>query len=313
MVHNPQAWNSETLWQQLEPLLPGISVEVVDRITSTNSALIERARMVGQERHTDRRAGRPSGGANAQQAVGNASSSRRTNDLLPCLLVAEQQTQGLERMGRTWRSVRGASLTFSLALPMAESQDLSGLSLAVGVAVAQALDPGEQTPPKLQLKWPNDLWLNGRKLGGILIETVPLSDQRMVVIGLGLNVTPQAATEETAAGFSCGFACVRELMPDITAPALLTAVAPVLVRALATFQAEGFAPFTEAFKRRDALHGQAIVAGALSGTGAGLGAAGELLIDTSAGLQTVIGGEVSVRLNATHDTSSADTHHANRA
>ena len=116
----------------------------------------------------------------------------------PCLLVAEEQTRGRGRLGRGWIASAGASLTFSLALPLAP-EEWSGLSLAVGLALAEALDPMVQpgAPPRIGLKWPNDLWLvdgpgRGRKLGGILIETVSVGHRRMCVLGVGLNVLPQA-------------------------------------------------------------------------------------------------------------------------
>src|SRR2546422_11520768 len=93
-------WGAEGLWQQLEPLLPGLSVEVLPRCESTNTLLLQRAR-----------------GPDAQ----------------PCLLVAEEQTGGRGGTGRVRRAQPGASLTFSLALPLAPRR-WSGLALAVGVA-----------------------------------------------------------------------------------------------------------------------------------------------------------------------------------
>ena len=167
-----QHWGAEALWQELEPLLPGLSIEVVARLESTNTALLERVRSEAQT------------GADTQ--VG-----RRAQDLQPSLLVAEHQTQGRGRMGRSWHASPGASLTFSLALPLS-LDDWSGLSLVVGCAIADALEPSPTGTPRLQLKWPNDLWLDGRKLGGILIETVPAGALRMAIIGVGLNITSDA-------------------------------------------------------------------------------------------------------------------------
>ena len=92
----------------------------------------------------------------------------RAGRLEPVLLVAETQTAGRGRLGRQWHSGAraGEVLTFSLGMPL-RMADWSGLSLAVGVSVAQSLHPS------LQLKWPNDVWLQERKLAGILIETDP--------------------------------------------------------------------------------------------------------------------------------------------
>ena len=136
MNKQPNQWPAEVIWESVVTDHPGFSVEVLAQIDSTNSELMRRAR-----------AGR----------------------LEPVLLVAEQQTAGRGRLGRQWfsgteTSVAASSLTFSLGLPLAP-QNWSGLSLAVGLSIAQSLHPD------LRLKWPNDIWWHGRKLAGILLET----------------------------------------------------------------------------------------------------------------------------------------------
>lgn len=278
-------WSAEALWRQLAPLLPGLSVEVLARVGSTNTELLSRVRV----------------GARADGSV--STRGRRSADLQPCLLVAEQQTQGRGRLGRDWRSSAEASLTFSLSLPLAPraAGGWSGLSLAVGCALADALEPGVAAAPRLLLKWPNDLWLRdarlpagGRKLGGILIETAPVGDQRVAVIGIGLNVHPQADD-----GLSHGLASVDELDPAATPPAVLARVAGPLVRALQRFEADGLAAFAADFARRDLLAGRALRtegANTLTGTGAGIDAGGALQIrGTDGTLHSVASGEVSVR------------------
>ena len=277
-----QNWGAEALWQDLEPLLPGLSIEVLARVESTNATLVERVRR--DEGAAD------SGGGGGGGRAGDRPYGRRQHDLHPCLLIAEHQTHGRGRQGRSWHSTAGASLTFSLSLPL-EIADWSGLSLVVGAAIAEALDPDGR---RLGLKWPNDLWLDERKLGGILIETVPAGSSRMAVIGVGLNVSDRAKVAESQ--LNTGFACLQELLPDITPPQALARLAPVLVKALAAFPREGFGAWRERFAARDLLQGKAITAGALEGTGAGVNERGELLIDTAQGRQTVSGGEVSVRL-----------------
>lgn len=276
-------WGAEALWAQLRPVLPGLSVEVVARLDSTNTRLLERTRELGGDPDAD---------------------------LAPCLLVAEEQTAGRGRLGRGWVSAPGRSLTFSLALPMAPMQ-WGGLSLAVGVALADALDPLAAAPAaaRLALKWPNDLWLHdaaapagGRKLGGILIETVAVGTQRMVVVGVGLNVRPR---EEPAPGATTplhhGYACLQELSPAASAPAALAAVAVPLAQALKRFERGGFAPFQDAFTRRDLLRGRAVgVSGglALEGTAEGVDTFGALLVRAAGACHRVVSGEASVRLAA---------------
>jgi BirA family transcriptional regulator, biotin operon repressor / biotin---[acetyl-CoA-carboxylase] ligase len=289
----PLHWGAEALWQQLEPLLPGLSVEVVARTTSTNTQLLERAR-VAREPEGD------SAFVQVRRSIESGAFGRRAADIQPCLLVAEHQTAGRGRLGRTWKSLPGASLTFSLALPM-RMADWSGLSLAVGVALADALEP-DALPgaARIGLKWPNDLWLMdapgiGVKLGGILIETVAAGSQRLAVIGIGLNVLPLEQPEGTSE-----FGCLQAFEPQATAPVLLERVALPLVRALKQFEREGFGAFAERYAARDLLRGQPVrttLPEVPEGVAQGVTNDGALRVQTGAGLKHITSGEVSVRLN----------------
>ena len=298
----PLQWGAQALWEQLEPLLPGLSVEVVRRAESTNSALLERARAMPD-------APRDSGDVRVRRSVESAAFGRRAVDLQPCLLVAEHQSGGRGRQGRIWQSAPGASLTFSLGMPLALA-DWSGLSLAVGVALCEALDPtpddargGAHGGAHLGLKWPNDLWLmrtpandarEGRKLGGILIETVAAGTQRLVVVGIGLNVLPFDAD-----GVNTGFASLRELDPAASAPQVLARIALPLVRALKVFERDGFGVFAQRYAARDVLVGLPVrttLAEVPEGIARGVSAQGALLVQSAAGIASVASGEVSVRL-----------------
>ena len=289
-------WGAEALWQQLLPLLPGLTVEVVARADSTNSRLIERARAAAGDPEAP--VTRP-GQIDADERP--TPHGRRARDLEPCLLVAEQQTRGRGRLGRDWKSGAVDSLTFSLALPLTP-RDWSGLSLAVGLALAEALDAAPPaTAPRIGLKWPNDLWLwdgpgAGRKLGGILIETVSVGRSRMCVVGVGLNVRPVAVDGVATAS-------LQELLPGIDAPAALARIALPLVQALRRFEREGFAALVDAYARRDLLRGQPLStsdAQARGGVAEGVDAGGALqLRDADGRLQRIVSGEVSVRLGAT--------------
>lgn len=301
----PTHWGAETLWEQLEPLLPGISVEVVARCSSTNTTLLERARVsVGSHGQL----------VQVRQSVESAAFGRRAADVMPCLLVAEHQTGGRGRMGRLWKASPGASLTFSISLPL-DPPDWSGLSLAVGVALADALDPhGTPHPQRIGLKWPNDLWLvdadhdnpaAGRKLGGVLIETVSAGAQRLAVVGVGLNVLPAQMGE-----LRSGYGCVHELDRHTSAPAVLRTVALPLVQALVRFNREGFAPFAADFARRDLLRGHPIVTTQTDlpeGVARGVSAQGALRVETPEGLREVTSGEVSVRFEGSAPDTAAGT------
>ena len=301
-------WRAEALWQQLEPHLPGLSIEVLARTESTNSVLLERAREWSGRHNApittpgELQALRSQGSA-AEEPSGPF--GRRANDTQPTLLVAEHQTLGRGRLGRSWQSGPGASLTFSLGLPMAP-RDWSGLSLAVGVALADALEPPEPgRAPRLLLKWPNDLWLadgpgRGRKLGGVLIETVAIGRRRLVVMGVGLNIAPLAVPPGRE--FANGFACLQELDPAASPPSALHRVALPLIRALRQFEREGFAGFAAAYSRRDLLRGLGVTAqnaagdDAIEGVVEGVSNSGALLLRVGPTLRELSSGEVSVRL-----------------
>jgi len=250
-------WPAEAIWQSVSPLLPGFTVEVLPEIASTNSELMRRAR-----------AGR----------------------MEPVLLVAEQQSAGRGRLGRGWDSNRGDSLTFSLGLPLARA-DWSGLSLAVGVSLAESLDP------RIRLKWPNDLWLDDRKLAGILIETAMSSaggQERYAVIGVGINLAERAGT-----GFATAPAWLREVLPDCQPGAVLLRVAGPLVQAIQAFERAGFAAFKARFDARDALRDRAVVlSDGTVGLGRGTTALGALRVQTAGGVTDVTSSEVSVRPSA---------------
>ncbi|MDL5031163.1 biotin--[acetyl-CoA-carboxylase] ligase [Pelomonas sp. APW6] len=296
MAVNHQNWGAESLWQDLEPLLPGLSIEVLARTDSTNSVLLERVR--SEQRSTsDRGAERPPerGQERGIDRHDTPRFGRRAHDMQPCLLVAEHQTAGRGRMGRIWHAEAGASLTFSLALPLA-LPDWSGLSLAVGCAMAEALEPAPAAAPRLQLKWPNDLWLDGRKLGGILIETVSAGEQRIAVIGVGLNIRPQHPGNESQ--FMSGYASLDELDASLSAPEVLRRVARPLILAVTGFAQGGFGAWQQRYQARDLLRGRPISAAGAEGLGAGVSAQGELLMDVRGQRQVVSAGEVSVRLQA---------------
>ena len=167
----------------------------------------------------------------------------------------------------------------------------------------------ESAAPRIALKWPNDLWLSegpgrGRKLGGILIETVSVGQRRMCVVGVGLNVLPQPSSDATE-GLAHGYACLQELDRAVTAPRVLARVALPLTQALLRFQSEGFAPLVAAYTRRDLLLGHAISTSTpepLQGVADGVDEQGALRVrlgaDAGDGVRRVLSGEVSVRLAA---------------
>jgi BirA family biotin operon repressor/biotin-[acetyl-CoA-carboxylase] ligase len=247
----PTPWPAEAIWEQVFPLLPDFTVEVLPEIDSSNSELMRRAR-AGQHEAT--------------------------------LLVAERQTAGRGRMGRVWQSHPGDSLTFSLSLSLAP-HDWSGLSLAVGLSLAESLHPG------VRLKWPNDLWFEDRKLGGILVEAASMGGRSQVVVGVGLNIRPRLGD-----GLNTAPAALTELLPDLTAPACLARVAFPLIQTLRTFEREGFAPLQTRFEARDVLKGRRVhTSDGQVGEALGVSPTGALRLQTDTGVQEIHSAEVSVR------------------
>ncbi|MEN9630713.1 MAG: hypothetical protein RJA10_3941, partial [Pseudomonadota bacterium] len=160
--------------------------------------------------------------------------------------------------------------------------------------------------PRVQLKWPNDLWLadppvpapaegRWRKLSGTLVETAAAGPgARACVVGIGINVRPAPGLQ----GLGSGYACVQELQPGLEAPQLLGRVAPAVAQALRRFERDGLAPFAAAFARRDLLCGRAVATtqpGLPQGVADGVDAQGALRLRHAGGVALISSGEVSVR------------------
>jgi BirA family biotin operon repressor/biotin-[acetyl-CoA-carboxylase] ligase len=222
----------------------------------------------------------------------NSELMRRARDgqTRPVLLLAEQQSAGRGRLGRQWSS----DLAFSLGLPLAPN-DWSGLSLAVGLSIVQSLHPD------LRLKWPNDVWWQGRKMAGILIETAGFGSSRYVVVGVGINIRPREG-----AGLATPPAWLQELLPDLDAPQALLKVAAPLVQTIKVFERHGFAPFQAGFNRVDALCKVPVtLSNGTVGIAQGVDQCGALQLATAQGLTAVTSAEVSVRpLGASSGNSS---------
>jgi BirA family biotin operon repressor/biotin-[acetyl-CoA-carboxylase] ligase len=265
-------WPAEAIWEQISPILSNFTVEVLPEIDSTNTELMRRA---------------------------------KAGQIEPILLVAEKQTAGRGRLGREWHDLAPRhealpSLTFSLGLPLSPL-NWSGLSLAVGLSIATSLHAD------IGLKWPNDLWLNDRKLAGILIETCAVvnsvNNQRYVVIGVGINIAePKISNSLPAPQLRRPSAWLQELLPDIDAPEALLRIAPDLIKTLLIFVEQGFAPFQTRFHARDVLRGRHInvddnqvdAKHKTSGQALGVNSNGELEIQTAQGKKTINSSEVSI-------------------
>ncbi|MGH8025476.1 MAG: bifunctional biotin--[acetyl-CoA-carboxylase] ligase/biotin operon repressor BirA [Pseudoxanthomonas sp.] len=212
-------------------------------------------------------------------------------------LIAERQTGGRGRRGKTWASPLAAHLYLSLSRQFSGGlARLGGLSLVAGVAAAEALHASGYG--RVRLKWPNDLVVEGRKLGGLLVEGGgEHAGPVRAVIGLGLNVRMPDAMAATLDQPWVDLAQLADQAPSRNAVAarLLTHLMP----ALDQFDAEGLAPFLARYARFDALAGREVVvhlAGMTqAGTAAGIAEDGALRVRIEGEERVFHAGEVSVR------------------
>ncbi len=215
----------------------------------------------------------------------------------PALLWAESQTAGKGRAGRSWHSSAGATLTFSLAwkfsLPL---QALAGLSLAIGVVVAETL---ASFGVEARLKWPNDVLKDGDKLAGILIETAMDKTDRSsiwTVIGIGINLA-QASQLSQQIGRAVAEAPELLAQRELVMAALLNRFSI----ALPAFAQNGFKEFAAAWNALDAYAGRTVNIldqGKIlyGGAAAGVDDSGHLLLNTAQGRIAIVAGDVSLRV-----------------
>jgi BirA family biotin operon repressor/biotin-[acetyl-CoA-carboxylase] ligase len=214
--------------------------------------------------------------------------------------LAELQRAGRGRQGRRWISPFGASLALSLGwtFPDAARVD-STLSLAVGVAVARAL--GGLGARGILLKWPNDVWFEDRKIGGVLVETKSCGGTAHVVVGVGLNL--HLSEESRTRIGSAGLAALDEACPSPSARnALAAALLDQLLSMLPLFERRGFEAFRDEWRSLDALRGRParvlLAQGAVDGIARGVDEDGGLLLENGGHLEKFMSGEASLRLLA---------------
>jgi BirA family biotin operon repressor/biotin-[acetyl-CoA-carboxylase] ligase len=211
---------------------------------------------------------------------------------------AERQTAGQGRRGRPWASPLAAHLYLSVARRFSGGfAQLAGLSLAVGVAVAEALHRAGF--PQVGLKWPNDLLADGRKLGGILIELRGEAQGPCeAIIGIGVNVR---MPRDAGAGIDQPWCDLASLSGQpVDRQALAVAVLDSLLPALAEFERDGLAAFAARWRAFDVLAGHPVQvidgANRLEGVALGIDDTGALRVQHPGGnVRHWHGGEVSLR------------------
>lgn len=212
------------------------------------------------------------------------------------VMLAEQQTAGRGRRGRTWISPLASNVYLSVRWHFSQGiASLEGLSLAVGVALAEAL--AFHGVADVQLKWPNDLWLRGKKLGGVLVEIGgDVNGDCYAIVGVGLNI---GMPSDVAKNIDQPWIDLASVGVQESRSAIAASLISHLMVLLSGYQTHGFAYYKESWLKRNVLANQEVsVMGAenLSGKVIGLSDSGGLILLTNTGEQVVNGGEVSVRV-----------------
>ncbi len=243
-------------------------LETVWSIASTNSALLERAG--------------PENGASE-------------------VLLAEYQTAGRGRRGRAWLAPPGGAVCLSVSWMFREvPPDLGALGLVIGVCALRALTAFNVR--NSGLKWPNDLLIGERKLGGVLIDLrAESAGPAYVVIGIGLNVALGEAILRKIATAGLPAADLASTSP--AAPSRNRLAAGLIgecLRGLTEFERAGLKPFIDEWRRADALRGRPVEVRAAEGTttrgfARGIDVHGALMLETPAGVRRFISGDVTVR------------------
>jgi len=257
----------ETLEQALG-LADSVQVEVVEQTGSTNDDLLDRARVAAADR--------------------------------PAVRAALHQVAGRGRHGRRWHDARGRALLFSVMTRwFRDPAAAAAVTLACGVTVAEAL---HGRGIEARLKWPNDILLAGRKLGGILTELAldPQSGASLVVgVGVNLCLDPEqrVAIDQPAAALD---ERIEESRLAGERERWIAALARAVLDAVEQFEQQGFAPFRARFDALFAYAGRSVVlmqAGlpTLTGVPVGVDVEGRLLLCTDAGVRQVSSGELSLR------------------
>lgn len=206
------------------------------------------------------------------------------------LCIAECQTAGKGRLGRTWQSPFGQNIYLSYLWPFAgDIAALNGLSLVVGLALVKTLEPFNL--PDLKLKWPNDVYVAGKKLAGILIELkAETCANARVVIGSGINVNVDAKAAD--------WASIAQYAGEQNRNDLIISYLSHLFEYLQRFEQKGLGVFLDEYETVDFLKGKSISVKnqnqVISGVAQGVDERGFLLLQTDSGIQRFSAGDTTL-------------------
>lgn len=212
-------------------------------------------------------------------------------------VLAEKQEKGRGRRGRTWVSPFGKNIYLSMLWSFSGGiGSLEGLSLVIAIAVERALS--DLGVDQAKLKWPNDVYLDNKKLAGILLEVSgEYSGYCQVVIGIGLNIN---LSEFDAEGIDQPWAQLSEHLKDTDRNTIAAVLIDHLIKAIEEFSRNGFSSFKDYWTDRDAFINKEVdlILPNLtrSGIAKGVNNKGELVLLTEKGLESINAGELSLRL-----------------
>lgn len=216
------------------------------------------------------------------------------------LFCAEHQQSGKGRRGRQWHSVPGGSLTFSVLWRFETGlQSLAGLSLAVGLGIARAVNRHSRHPARL--KWPNDVLVDYRKLAGVLVEVQgDMHGPAFAVVGVGMNVRLNEVQRDAVDQAVIDLA---EMGVSVGRNRLLADCLLELHEVLGVFRHSGFAALREAWLALDAYAGKGVALSLpdtrrIQGVASGVDDTGAFLLrDAGSAIHAYSGGEISLRLD----------------
>ncbi len=215
------------------------------------------------------------------------------------VVLADAQTAGRGRGSHRWHSPPGESVYASLVWrPRVDPSRLALLALAVGVGVARTVDRHLDVP-RARIKWPNDVYVDDRKIAGVLVEASLGSGAPLAIVGVGLNVLVRGFPPELASiATSLAQVSTHALDRNVVAADLLASIEAAcreLEEAVSSDAVAGASSVLEELARRDWLLGRAVHVGEVVGTAAGIDAEGRLLVRRADGhVEVVVSGEVSL-------------------
>ncbi|MBI6550728.1 bifunctional biotin--[acetyl-CoA-carboxylase] ligase/biotin operon repressor BirA [Xenorhabdus lircayensis] len=242
--------------------LPNDRIEVIPVIDSTNQYLLEKL---------------------AELASGDA-------------CVAEYQYAGRGRRGRQWVSAFGRNLYLSMYWCLEQGPAAAiGLSLVVGIVIAEVLNC--QGAERVKVKWPNDLYLDDKKLAGILVElTGKTGDAAQIVIGIGMNISMSSEQQKS---INQRWTNLQQARITVERNKLIAEIIVELKKALIQFENEGLSPFISRWHNLDNFINRQVklIIGdqEIHGTARGIDQQGALLLDINGVITPYIGGEISLR------------------